>query len=35
LMSYHDWLEQNSPEDIEAYLERLYESYEPTGPAPF
>ena len=35
LVTYHEWLEQNSPEDIEAYLERLYEHYEPIGPAPF
>ena len=36
LMSYQDWLDQSSPEDIEQYLERLYEYYgEPEGPAPF
>lgn len=36
LMSYQDWLDQSTPEDIEQYLERLYEYYGgPEGPAPF
>lgn len=35
LMSYQDWLDQSSPEDIEQYLERLYSYYQPEGPAPF